>query len=78
VVIKTSIFRDIMHYGKRRDSSFTLVSCLAHSLTLKKVITYSYETVAAFQWRSRRYNPEKRTLRVIRWFKDVPEEFVKQ
>jgi hypothetical protein len=41
---------------------FTLASCLAYSSTLKIEATCSSETSVDFQWTTRRYIPENRTL----------------
>jgi hypothetical protein len=41
---------------------FTLISCLAYSLTLKKEAICVSETLLDFQWTTRRYIPEHRTL----------------
>jgi hypothetical protein len=43
-------------------SSFTLVSCLAYSSTLKLEATRSSETSADFQRATRRYIPQHRTI----------------
>jgi hypothetical protein len=42
--------------------SFTLISCLAYSSTLKKEATCTSETSADFQWTALRYIPEDRIL----------------
>jgi hypothetical protein len=50
--------------GKKREwskQSFTLVSCLAYSSTLKMGAECSSETSVDFQWIIRRYIPEYRT-----------------
>jgi hypothetical protein len=44
---------------------FTLLSCMAYSLTLKMEEICSSETSVDFQWTTQRYIPEGRTLNVL-------------
>jgi hypothetical protein len=49
--------------GSKDSAGYLLVSCLAYTSTLKMEAVRSSETSVDFQWTTRRYIPEDRTLR---------------
>jgi hypothetical protein len=61
VVTNCSLFWDIRPIALLA-TCFILVSCLAHSLFLEMQMTCSSETSVDFQWTTRHYVPEHRTL----------------
>jgi hypothetical protein len=64
VVMKSSIFRDIMLCSALLATCFMLVSCLAYSLTLK-MATYSSKMMVDFQQVTQRYIPEDIPLQTV-------------
>jgi hypothetical protein len=65
VVMKSFTFWDITPCSPLKvclTPAFTLVSFPAYSSTLKKEAMCSSETMVDFQWTTRRYIPEDKTL----------------